>query len=168
MARCDTYAFGNCTYGACLDDPWLPEGLGNGGDWAAHAAARGYQVTMVPTIGAAVSYCPGFGYSQYGHCGTVVDVGQDGRFLVREMNYVAFDQYDERWSTLADVCGFILPPGVSPGQGAGGQGGPPAQGTPGVPWQAHAAWGQLQDATRNLALERTGKVIGAFQLLESI
>lgn len=168
MARCDSYAFGNCTYGACLDDSWIPEGLGNGGDWARHAAERGLQVTMVPTVGAAVSYCAGGGYSEFGHCGTVLEVGSDGRFLVREMNFVAFDQYDERWSTMADVCGFILPPGVSPGQGSGAQGGPAAPGTPGVPWQVLNAWGQLQQATRDLALERAAKAISAYQLAESV
>lgn len=168
MARCGSYAFGNCTYGVCQDDSWVPEDLGDGGDWAEHAAARGYQITMVPTIGAVCSYCRGNGYSQYGHVATVIDIGANGTFLVREMNFVAFDQYDDRWSSMGDVCGFILPPGVSAGQGVGGQGGPPAPGVPGVPWQAHTAWSQLQAATRDLAVDRAAKVIGAYQLVGTI
>jgi hypothetical protein len=119
MARCSSYAPGNCTAGACEENPWIPEQLGDGGDWAFHAAQRGLVVTMVPTVGAVVSYCRGGGYSQFGHVGTVLAVSGDGRFLVHEENFVGLYQWDSRWSTMADVCGFILPPGAAPGQGAG-------------------------------------------------
>lgn len=123
--HCDSYTFGNCTWGACQLRAWIPDGLGDGGDWAFNAPAHGLQVTMTPTVGAAVSYCRGDGYSEFGHCGIVDQVFPDGTFLVTEMNFFAFDVYDQRVSTMGDVCGFILPPGVSPG-GPTGSGGPPA------------------------------------------
>lgn len=123
MVRCSSYADGNCTDGACLLAPWIPEDLGDGGDWAANAPSHGLQVTMIPTAGSVVCYCRGDGYSPYGHCAYVERVNPDGTILVKEMNYVAFNQYDERVSTLSDVCGFILAPGMAPGQGGtGGQG----------------------------------------------
>ena len=115
---CESYYFGECTRGACEYAYWVPEGLGNAGDWAGNAAARGFAVTMTPTVGAVVVYGAGNGYSSFGHCGVVLDVGAGQQFLVHEMNYVAWDQYDDRWSNLYDVVGFILPPGVSPGAGA--------------------------------------------------
>jgi hypothetical protein len=81
-------------------------------------------------VGAVVCYGPGFGYSPLGHLGVVVQDHGNGTFDVREMNYTAFNQYDLRTSTLADVTTFILPPGVLPGGGGGiGPGGtitPPA------------------------------------------
>lgn len=123
MSRCDTYAFGNCTEGACELAGWIPEFLGDGGDWATNYAARGGQVTMVPTVGAVVCYCRGDGYSVFGHVAYVLAVYANGAFLVREMNFVAFDQFDDRVSDLHDVCGFLLPPGVQPGQGSNQTGG---------------------------------------------
>lgn len=125
MARCDSYYYGECTYGACIDAGWIPDGLGNGGDWAANAGRFGLQVTDIPTVGAAVCYAAGDGYSSFGHCGIVRAVGVNGQFLVHEMNFVAFAQYDDRWSNTFDVAGFVLPPGVSPGSSpAQGRGGP--------------------------------------------
>lgn len=118
MAACDSYDFGECTWGACEYAYWVPEGLGNAGDWAANAAARGYEVTMVPTIGSVAVYGSGDGYSIFGHCGVVIDVAGPDRFLIHEMNYTAWDQYDDRWSNTYDVVGFILQPGTSPGGGA--------------------------------------------------
>lgn len=123
MARCDTYAPGQCTAGACEAAGWVPDGLGNGGQWAANAPSHGLQVTMVPTVGAVVSYCPGDGYSEFGHCGVVTAVYADGSFEIHEMNFVAAFVYDDRHSSSYDVCGFILPPGVQPGQGGAGPGG---------------------------------------------
>jgi hypothetical protein len=119
MARCDSYAAGNCTRGACELNPWIPENLHDGGDWAMNAALRGFQITSLPTVGSVVCYCRGDGYSPFGHVGSVIAVGTDGRFLVREENFIGLSQWDDRWSTQADVCGFILPPGAAPGQGAG-------------------------------------------------
>lgn len=71
---------------------------------------------MNPTAPSVVCYCPGDGYSEFGHVGTVLAVNADGTFVVREENYVAPYVWDTRTSTTYDVCGFILPPGGVPGQ----------------------------------------------------
>lgn len=151
MARCDTYSFGNCTRGACDDNSWVPDGLGDGGDWARDAAARGFVVTMIPTVGAVVCYCRGDGYSPYGHVGTVVQVAGPDSFQVREMNYAAFDQFDLRWSNTFDVCGFILPPGVQPGQPGGGQGAGSGGLSPGIPQEIRQAWEAVRWVTQTLS-----------------
>lgn len=144
MARCDSYIPGQCTRGACDDQGWVPDGLGNGGDWAANAPAHGLQVTLTPTAGSVVCYCPGDGYSEFGHCGVVEEVYADGSFLVKEMNFAAPFVYDFRHSSAYDVCGFILPPGVQPGQGGtspgGGRG---AVGPDGLPQELHDVWSQM-------------------------
>lgn len=168
MARCDSYAFGNCTQGACEDAPWIPEGLGDGGDWAANAAARGLEVTMAPTVGSVVCYCRGDGYSVFGHVAYVVAVGGDGRFEVHEMNFVGFDEWDYRWSTMGDVCGFILAPGQQPGRGANEPvGGAPAP-NPGVPWQPVAAFEAVRSWTRDLGAELYGRANNVGQLADEL
>lgn len=115
MARCDSYDPGQCTAGACQNAPWVEDGWGNGGDWAASARAAGFQVTSVPTVGAVVCYCAGNGYSDFGHVALVTAVHSDGTFEVYEENYVAPYVFDSRNSQDYDVCGFILPPGTAPG-----------------------------------------------------
>ena len=141
MARCDSYAFGNCTRGACEFAGFIPEGLGDGGDWAADYLAQGGQVTMIPTAGAVVSYCRGDGYSQYGHCAYVEEVYDDGTFLVKERNYLAFNTDDERRSTTGDVCGFLLAPGAVPGtRKRPGQGAPAGPGSLTLPAEVVNAW----------------------------
>ncbi len=141
MAHCDSYLFGECTWGCCELNSWIPEGLGDGGDWATNAVNQGLNVTNIPTIGSVVSYARGDGYSPFGHCATVEDVYSDGTFLVKEMNYVAWDQYDERVSTTFDVAGFILAPGQQPGGGGQGRGGPPGN----APNDLQYEWGVIQD-----------------------
>lgn len=123
MARCDSYAYGNCTRGACELASWIPEGLGDGGDWARDWLLLGQQITQVPTPGSVVCYCRGDGYSIYGHVGYVLHAYPDGTFLVREMNFSEFNGYDERISNMGDVCGFLLAPGAQPGQGSSQTGG---------------------------------------------
>jgi surface antigen len=168
MARCDSYAFGNCTQGACLDNPWIPDGLHDGGDWAFNAIGFGLSVTMVPTVGAVVSYCRGHGYSDFGHVGTVLQVAADGRFLVREMNFVAFDAYDDRWSTAYDVCGFILPPGAQPGRGANAPG-PVGAGPSGlVPWAPIAAFENVRAWTKDLGAELYGRALQVSNLADQL
>lgn len=139
MSRCDTYAFGNCTRGACELAPWIPEGLGDGGDWARDYLLRGGQVTQVPTPGSVVCYCRGDGYSVFGHVGYVLQVYPGGSFLVREMNFAAFNAYDDRVSSLGDVCGFLLAPGAQPGLGSAQAGGGPGGGLD----DAQQAWADL-------------------------
>lgn len=126
MAHCDSYYYGECTFGCCQSAAWVQDGWGNAGDWASNAAASGFQLTNIPTQGAVVIYAPGDGYSRFGHCALVTDVGVGDQFLVHEMNFAAWNEYDDRWSSSYDVLAFILPPGVSPGFGgpALGRGGP--------------------------------------------
>lgn len=129
MARCDSYYFGECTWGACEYASWVPEGLGNAWQWLMNAQNQGFATSQLPVPGAVVVYGSAAGYSQYGHCGVVIDVGVGDQFLVHEMNFVAWDEYDDRWSNSYDVTGFILPPGVAPppSPGAPGAGEPAAQ-----------------------------------------
>ncbi len=141
MAACDSYVFGQCTWGCCELTGWIPEGLGDAGDWANNAVGRGLDVTNVPTVGSVVSYGRGDGYSLFGHCGLVEDVYTDGTFLVKEMNYVAWDQYDERVSTTYDVAGFILAPGTLPNTGGRGQG----PGSQNAPDDLRYEWGVVAD-----------------------
>lgn len=166
--RCDSYAFGNCTRGACDLAPWVPDRLGDGGDWAINAVGRGYVVTMVPTVGAVVSYCRGNGYSVFGHVGVVVDVAADGRFLVREMNYAEFNAYDTRWSTMGDVCGFILPPGVSPGQAAPGFGSATSGGQAEFPAPVTQAWENVRVYTSHTADQLANEFLAATLAAESV
>jgi len=168
MARCDSYAFGNCTAGACQENPWIPEGLGDGGDWAFNAPAHGLAVTMNPTVGAVVSYCRGHGYSEFGHVGTVVAVGNDGRFLVHEMNFVGFNTWDSRWSSTYDVCGFILPPGATPGRGANAPGPAGGGGSGLVPWAPTAAWEAVRDWTQHLGAELYGRALNVANLADRL
>lgn len=139
MARCDSYAYGYCTWGACELADWLPEGWGDAKDWAFHALQDGFAVVQEATLGAIVVYGDNPAYSPLGHVGVVTQVYADGSFQVQEMNAVGWNQYDSRHSSLFDVLGFILPPGVAIGTGAP----PPGSGV-GQDWNAvQAAWGNL-------------------------
>lgn len=141
---CESYYPGQCTWGACQWAGWIPEHLGDGGDWAANAAAMGYAVTGTPTVGSVVCYARGNGYSDFGHVAGVTAVYGDGTFQVHEMNYIAPYQWDDRISSTYDVAGFILPPGVSPGAGGSlGRGAGP-QGWPGGASDALVAYDTLR------------------------
>lgn len=145
MAGQSTYDFGECTWYVAGELAWIPGGLGNAGDWCANAAGRGLQETLTPTEGSAVIYAAGDGYSIFGHCGVVEQVYGDNTFLVREMNYVAWDQVDHRRSSMWDVACFILAPGMSPGPGGGpslGGGGPSND-------DLYAAWGAWAELNNN-------------------
>lgn len=142
MGRCDTYDLGECTWGVCEAAGWVPEQLGNATDWAGNAAAQGFQLTLTPTVGSVVVYAAGGGYSDFGHVGLVSAVYGPDSFLVHEMNFAAWDVYDDRVSNLGDVEAFILPPGVGPGLG-GGAG--VTGGGPGSADDVRIAWGGLQD-----------------------
>jgi len=168
MSRCDTYAPGNCTAGACSENPWLPEGLGDGGDWAANAAARGFQVVADPRVGSVVSYCRGDGYSPFGHVASVVDVAPDGRFEVHEENFIGLYQWDYRWSSQADVCGFILPPPGYQGQGAGVTGGGPGGGAGPLPLAPQAAWEGIRSWTQHLGAELYGRALNVQNLADRL
>ena len=145
MAGEATYSFGECTWYVAHTLAWIPGSLHDGGDWAANAAARGYRLTMVPTVGSAVCYGRGDGYSTFGHVAVVIAVYSTTSFLVSEMNFVAWDQVDQRVSNMHDVVAFILPPGAAPGAGLPSQQG----GGAGSPDQVRAEWGGVQDYLNN-------------------
>ncbi len=75
----NTYAWGNCTWYVKNRRPDLPNMLGNGGQWVANAAARGYTTGSSPRVGA-VAEGPG-------HVMYVESVHDNGTITVSEMNY---------------------------------------------------------------------------------
>ena len=141
MAGEETYTFGNCTWYVARSLGWVRGGWGNATDWAAAALRQGFQETSEPTVGAVVAYRAGPNYSIYGHVGFVLQVYSRFSFLVSEMNFSAFDEVDQRVSSLEDVEAFILPPGVAAGSGAGvtlGQGSGSAD-------EVRLEWAGIQD-----------------------
>lgn len=140
MAGQDTYTFGNCTWYVAGLYPWVRGGWGNATDWPPAAARQGFQLTMTPTVGAAVAYRAGAHYSLWGHVAGVLQVYGPQSFLVTEMNFVGFDQIDQRVSNMVDVEAFILPPGVQPGSGAG----VPLGSGAGAPDQVRVEWSGIQ------------------------
>lgn len=154
-----TYTFGNCTWYVARTLGWVQGGWGNATDWAASAAARGFQETATPTVGSVVVYRAGAHYSEFGHVAIVIAVYSPYSFLVSEMNFVGFDVVDQRVSNLVDVEAFILAPGMAPGSGgpSGTGGGSGSADGVRVEWsglqdylnggveQQIATWRQLQD-----------------------
>lgn len=79
----NTYPAGQCTWGAKEMAPWVGNYWGNGGDWAASAAALGFEVGTTPKVGAVAVWTNG----GYGHVAYVTDVAADGTIQVMESNY---------------------------------------------------------------------------------
>ncbi len=109
----DGYTFGNCTYGMALLYPDLPSNLGNADTWVPKAQADGLTVVSRPIPGSIVGYSGGDKYSSFGHVAKVESLNSDGTFVVREMNFTAFNGWDTRTSNMTDVMGFIIPPGAN-------------------------------------------------------
>lgn len=74
----NTYYNGYCTWYAKNRRPDLPNQLGNGGQWVANAAARGYATGSAPRAGA-IAEMPG-------HVAYVESVNGDGTITISEMN----------------------------------------------------------------------------------
>lgn len=74
----NTYYNGYCTWYAKDRRPDLPNRLGNGGQWVANAAARGYSTGSAPRAGA-IAEMPG-------HVAYVESVNPDGTMVISEMN----------------------------------------------------------------------------------
>jgi surface antigen len=74
----NTYYYGYCTWYVKNRRPDLPNMLGNGGQWVANAAARGYATGTTPQAGA-VAEIPG-------HVAYVESVNGDGTIVISEMN----------------------------------------------------------------------------------
>lgn len=79
----NTYPVGQCTWGAKELAPWIPNWLGNGGQWTANARARGFRTGTTPRVGAVVSWDDG----GYGHVAYVTHVESNNRIQIKEANY---------------------------------------------------------------------------------
>lgn len=75
----NTYVWGQCTWYAKSKRPDLPNGLGNGGQWVANAAALGFATGSTPRVGAIGE--------QPGHVVYVEAVHSNGTVTISEMNY---------------------------------------------------------------------------------
>ena len=75
----NTYYKGQCTWYVKEKRPDLPNRLGNGGQWVANAAARGFSTGTTPRIGAVAE--------QPGHVAYVEAVNSNGTVTISEMNY---------------------------------------------------------------------------------
>ena len=94
----NTYPWGQCTWGAKEMAPWVMNYWGNAGDWAASAAAAGFEVGTTPKVGAIIVWTNG----GYGHVGYVTEVREDGYIQIIESNYAGI-------STPTNVRGWFNP-----------------------------------------------------------
>ena len=79
-----TYPVGQCTWGAKTLAPWAGNYWGNGGQWAASAAAAGFRVGSQPQVGAIACLTDG----GYGHVAVVTAVQSSTSIQVSEANYL--------------------------------------------------------------------------------
>ena len=79
-----TYPVGQCTWGAKTLAPWAGNYWGNGGQWAASAAAAGFRVGSQPQVGAIACWTDG----GYGHVAVVTAVQSTTSIQVSEANYL--------------------------------------------------------------------------------
>lgn len=82
-AQSNTYPIGECTWGAKVVAPWVGNYWGNGGQWAASAAAAGFRTGSIPVVGAVASWNDG----GYGHVAVVTAVESATRIQVSEANF---------------------------------------------------------------------------------
>ena len=78
-----TYPVGQCTWGAKTLAPWAGDYWGNGGQWAASAAAAGFRTGSQPQVGAIACWNDG----GYGHVAVVTAVQSATNIQVSEANY---------------------------------------------------------------------------------
>ena len=78
-----SYPVGECTWGAKTLAPWAGDYWGNGGQWAASAAAAGFRTGSTPQVGAIACWNDG----GYGHVAVVTAVSSSSRIQVSESNY---------------------------------------------------------------------------------
>lgn len=93
----DTYAWGNCTYWAFARRLWdghpIPTTWGNANTWDERAAADGYLVDHIPTVGAIFQTDGG----DWGHVAYVIKVNPvNGDFTISEMNAPNLNVVSER------------------------------------------------------------------------
>lgn len=108
----NSYAPGNCTqyaYNRITQlGGYLDLDMGNGADWGATGASRGYEVSNRPKAGTAVSFAPGVlgADPTYGHVAFVEHVNEDGSILISEMNAVGLGVVSTR-TILAEYVGML-------------------------------------------------------------
>lgn len=96
----NTYYYGYCTWYAKERRPDLPNMLGNGGQWVANAAARGYATGTTPRAGAIAEMA--------GHVAYVESVNSDGTLVISEMNGPAgFGIVGTRTVSASQYRGYI-------------------------------------------------------------
>ena len=78
-----SYPGGECTWGAKTLAPWAGDYWGNGGQWAASAAAAGFRTGSQPQVGAIACWNDG----GYGHVAVVTAVQSTTSIQVSESNY---------------------------------------------------------------------------------
>ncbi|MFV8043313.1 CHAP domain-containing protein [Streptococcus hyovaginalis] len=96
----NSYPVGQCTWGAKTLAPWAGNNWGNGGDWAASAAAAGFATGTTPQVGALIVWTDG----GYGHVAYVTDIDANGNIQVMEANYngsQSIDNYRGWFNPLA-------------------------------------------------------------------
>lgn len=79
-----SYPVGECTWGAKTLAPWAGDYWGNGGQWAASAAAAGFRTGTQPQVGAIACWNDG----GYGHVAVVTAVQSTTSIQVSESNYL--------------------------------------------------------------------------------
>ena len=79
-----SYPVGECTWGAKVLAPWAGNFWGNGGQWAASAAADGFRTGSQPQVGAIACWNDG----GYGHVAVVTAVQSTTSIQVSESNYL--------------------------------------------------------------------------------
>ena len=79
-----SYPVGECTWGAKILAPWAGDYWGNGGQWAASAAADGFRTGSQPQVGAIACWNDG----GYGHVAVVTAVQSTTSIQVSESNYL--------------------------------------------------------------------------------
>ena len=78
-----SYPVGECTWGAKTLAPWAGDYWGNGGQWAASAAAAGFRTGSQPQVGAIACWNDG----GYGHVAVITAVQSTTSIQVSESNY---------------------------------------------------------------------------------
>ncbi|MBM7642819.1 surface antigen [Streptococcus loxodontisalivarius] len=108
----NTYPLGECTWGVKELASWAGDWWGNGGDWAANAAAAGYAVGTTPVVGSIICWTDG----SYGHVAYVTAVESETKIQVLESNYKSqrwIDNYrgwfDPTNSVTAGTVHYIYP-----------------------------------------------------------
>ena len=101
------YAYGYCTWYAYNRRAELGMKLpsvtwGNANTWDTGAAAYGYLVNNVPSVGAVFQTDSGY----YGHVGIVEEVYADGSIRISEMNYAGWNVVTEGYLTPSDYYGY--------------------------------------------------------------